>query len=147
MTNRVLPAISPTSDLQVDRKTLNKVTVAGSAGMYLEFYDYAIYGFLATYIALNFFPADDPAAALLSTYGVFALTFFFRPLGGFILGSLADRIGRRAVLVLSLTIMTVAVAVIGVLPTYASVGVAATIILILMRLVQGFSAGARSVQR
>lgn len=128
-------------DTPVDRATLNKVTAGGSAGMFLEFYDYAIYGFLAAYIAVVFFPGDDPTAALLATYGVFALTFFFRPLGGFLLGSLADRIGRRAVLVLSLTLMTAAVGVIGILPGYATIGIAAPILLLLMRLVQGFSAG------
>lgn len=130
-----------TPEQSVDRKTLNRVTVAGSVGMYMEFYDYAIYGFLASYIALTFFPSGDPTAALLATYGVFALTFIFRPLGGFILGALADRIGRRPVLVLSLTMMTVAVAVIGVLPSYATIGIAAPVLLVLMRLVQGFSAG------
>ncbi|WP_028921673.1 MFS transporter [Pseudonocardia acaciae] len=122
-------------------RTVNRVTLAGTLGMYLEFYDYAIYGFLAGNIATVFFPGHDATAALLATYSVFALTFIFRPLGGLVLGSLADRIGRRTVLVLSLTLMTVSVAVIGVLPGYASIGVTATVLLIAMRLLQGFSAG------
>jgi len=127
--------------MAIDRKTLNRVTVAGSVGMFMEFYDYAIYGFLASYIALVFFPGKDATTALLATYGVFALTFIFRPLGGFILGVLADRIGRRSVLVLSLTLMTVAVAAIGLVPGYATIGIAAPLLLVLMRLIQGFSAG------
>lgn len=133
---------NPSNESQnTDRRQLRRVTLAGSAGMFLEFYDYAIYGFLAAYIAIAFFPAGDPTTALLATYGVFALTFVVRPLGGFLLGALADRIGRRGVLVLSLTLMTVAVGLIGVLPSYATIGVAAPLLLLLLRLVQGFSAG------
>lgn len=120
---------------------LRRVTVAGSLGIFVEFYDYGAYGFLAAIIAAVFFPHAGSTAALLMTYGIFAVTFFFRPIGGVVLGYLADRIGRRAVLVFALTLMTAATTGIGLLPGYASIGIAAPALLLLMRILQGFSTG------
>lgn len=125
----------------VDPRTLRRVTLGGSVGTYVELYDYAIYGFLASTIALVFFPGEGSDAALLMTYGVFGLTFAIRPLGGVVLGVLGDRIGRRFALVFAITLMTAATAGVGLLPTYAAVGIAAPILLLCMRLLQGFSAG------
>lgn len=124
-----------------DRKQLRKVTIAGSMGVFVEFYDYGAYGFLAATIATVFFPQSGSAAALIMTWGIFALTFFVRPLGGIVIGSLADRLGRRAALVLSLTLMSGATTVIGLIPSYETIGIAAPILLLAMRLIQGFSAG------
>jgi MFS transporter, MHS family, proline/betaine transporter len=118
-----------------------KVTVAGSIGMFVEFYDYAAYGFFATTIAAVFFPPGAGAASLIMTWGIFGLTFFVRPLGGLIIGSFADRIGRRAALVLSLLMMAGATTAIGLIPSYETIGIAAPLLLLAMRLIQGFSAG------
>ncbi len=128
-----------TSSPATDTAQLRKVTIAGSMGVFVEFYDYGAYGFLAATIAKVFFPESD--AAIIMTWGIFAVTFFVRPLGGIVIGSIADRIGRRAALVLSLALMSLATTVIGLLPGYATIGIAAPILLLAMRLIQGFSAG------
>ena len=116
--------------------------IAGaSIGNAVEWFDFAIYGFLATYIAANFFPAGNDTAALLNTFAIFAAAFFMRPLGGFVFGPLGDRIGRQRVLAIVILLMSAATLAIGLLPTYASVGVAAPLLLLLLRCLQGFSAG------
>jgi len=130
-----------TQDQLADQKRLRKVTIAGGLGLFVEFYDYGIYGFLAGTISTVFFPGKGSTAALLMTYGIFALTFFMRPLGGLFFGSLADKIGRRAVLVTTLTLMTGATTAIGLLPTYETIGLGAPALLLCMRLLQGLSAG------
>jgi MHS family proline/betaine transporter-like MFS transporter len=129
------------TNADVPPQTLRKVVTAGAIGVFVEYYDYAAYGLVAGTIAAVFFPTDDPAAALLLTYGVFALTFVFRPIGGIILGHISDRSGRKRVMVFTLTLMAVATTLIGVLPTYAAIGFVAPILLLLLRLAQGFSAG------
>ena len=120
---------------------IRRTAVAGSAGMFIEFYEYGIYGSFAPVISSVFFPQSDGITALLLTYGIFAVTFLFRPLGGAVLGVVGDRVGRRAALLLSLGIITVATTLIGLTPGYAVLGVAAPILLLLFRLAQGFSAG------
>lgn len=120
---------------------LRRAVFGGSAGVFVEFFDYGIYGFLAGTIALVFFPPEATTAGLIMTWGIFALTFLVRPLGGLFIGAIADRVGRRTALVLSLTLMTAATVAIGLLPTYATIGVLAPILLLICRLVQGFSAG------
>lgn len=128
----------------VDRKTLRRVTVAGSVGVFVEFYDYAVYGFLASTIATVFFPKQDGTAALLLTFSIFGLTFFVRPLGGILCGYLGDRIGRQRTLVIVLMLISGSTVGIGVLPTYSAMGLAAPLLLLLLRLAQGFSAGGES---
>lgn len=127
--------------LELSPRDRRRAVFGGSAGVFVEFFDYGIYGFLATTIAAVFFPPEAPTAALIMTWGIFALTFLVRPLGGLIIGAFADRVGRLAALVVSLTLMTFATAGIGLIPGYASIGIAAPILLLLCRLVQGFSAG------
>ncbi|WP_190815617.1 MFS transporter [Saccharopolyspora pogona] len=129
---------------EVDKKTLRRVTVAGSVGVFVEFYDYGVYGFLASTIATVFFPKQDGTAALLLTFSIFGLTFFVRPVGGVVCGYLGDRIGRQRTLVLVLMLISGSTVAIGLLPTYAAVGVAAPILLLVLRLAQGFSAGGES---
>lgn len=115
---------------------------AGSvAGHLIEWYDYGVYGYLAVYMGAAFFPSDDPLVSVLSSFAVFALSFFIRPLGGLFFGPLADRIGRRRTLLIVLTVMASSTFLIGLLPTYAAIGVAAPLLLVLVRCVQGFSAG------
>ncbi|MBX7430937.1 MFS transporter [Mycobacterium sp. Y57] len=120
---------------------IRKVVTGASIGNAVEWFDFAIYGFLATFIAAQFFPAGDETAALLNTFLIFAAAFFMRPLGGFVFGPLGDRIGRQRVLALVILLMSAATLAIGLLPTYSSIGVAAPLLLLVLRCLQGFSAG------
>ncbi|WP_394788026.1 MFS transporter [Rhodoferax sp.] len=125
----------------VPQKTIYKVIAAASIGNFVEWFDFAVYGFLATAISQQFFPGDDPQAGLLKTFVVFAVAFAFRPLGGVVFGILGDRIGRKRTLALTILLMAAATTAIGFLPNYAAIGVAAPLALTLARCVQGFSAG------
>ncbi|MEU4311326.1 MFS transporter [Nocardia sp. NPDC024068] len=118
-----------------------RAIVGATVGHTIEFFDFTVYGFLAVHIGATFFPSEDPTAELLSSFAVFGLAFLARPLGGFVLGPLADRIGRKRVLVLVLTVMAACSVGIGVLPGYDSWGIAAPLVLVLLRTLQGFSAG------
>lgn len=120
---------------------IRKVTVAAAAGTLVEWFDFAIYGFFATAIANEFFPSGDSTVGLLQTFAVFAVAFAMRPLGGVVFGSLGDRLGRKAVLAITVILMSVSTGVIGVLPNYATIGIAAPLLLALARCVQGASAG------
>jgi len=116
--------------------------VRGAAiGNTVEWFDFAIYGFLATYIAEKFFPSGDETAALLNTFAIFAAAFFMRPLGGFFFGPLGDRIGRQKVLALVILLMSGSTFAIGLVPSYATIGVFAPLLLLFLRCLQGFSAG------
>lgn len=114
---------------------------AGTVGNLVEWFDWSVYGFFVPYFAASFFPAEDRAAQILAAFAVFAVGFFFRPLGGAVLGSYADRHGRRAGMTLTILLMAGASALIAVLPTHAQIGVAAPLLLTLARCAQGFSAG------
>ncbi|NJP51804.1 MHS family MFS transporter [Streptomyces sp. SBST2-5] len=120
-----------------------RALVAGSVGNFIEWYEFGVYGYFATIIAANFFTPDGGSEieALVKTYASFALAFFFRPVGAALFGRLGDRIGRRPTLILVVLMMTVATTLIGLLPTYATVGAAAPWLLTLLRIVQGLSAG------
>ncbi|WP_101951236.1 MFS transporter [Mycobacterium sp. 3519A] len=120
---------------------VRKAVSGASIGNAVEWFDFAIYGFLATFIAANFFPSGNETAALLNTFAIFAAAFFMRPLGGFVFGPLGDRIGRQRVLALVILLMATATLAIGLLPTYATIGVAAPLLLLFLRCLQGFSAG------
>jgi len=116
--------------------------VRGAAiGNTVEWFDFAIYGFLATYIAEKFFPSGDETAALLNTFAIFAAAFFMRPLGGFFFGPLGDRIGRQKVLALVILLMSCSTFAIGLVPSYDTIGVFAPLLLLFLRCLQGFSAG------
>ncbi|WP_217274042.1 MFS transporter [Shewanella sp. VB17] len=125
----------------VDKATLQRVLAASAIGNFVEWFDFAIYGFMAVIIAQHFFPTGDPSVALMQTFAVFAVSFALRPLGGIYFGSLGDRIGRKKVLAFTIILMASATAMIGVLPTYDSIGLAAPLLLIFARCIQGFSAG------
>ncbi|MFJ8540086.1 MFS transporter [Streptomyces sp. NPDC093591] len=128
-----------------DRDTVRsrKALVAGSVGNFIEWYEFGVYGYFATIIAARFFTPEggSEAEALVKTYASFALAFFFRPVGAALFGRLGDRIGRRPVLILVITLMTGATTLIGVLPTYATVGALAPWLLTFLRVLQGLSAG------
>ncbi|MEA2728759.1 MAG: transporter, family, proline/betaine transporter [Acetobacteraceae bacterium] len=120
---------------------LRRAILSCAVGQVFEIYDFVIYGFMAGAIARTFFPAFDPIAALLSTFATFAVGFLFRPLGAVIIGSFGDRFGRRQALVVTIGMMALATGLIGLIPGYATIGIAAPIILVLCRAFQGFSTG------
>lgn len=128
---------------QQNTQRSRRALIAGSVGNFIEWYEFGVYGFFATIIAANFFSpgAAGDLEALIKTYASFALAFFFRPLGAAVFGRLGDRIGRRPLLILVVALMSVATALIGVLPTYAAIGAAAPWLLTLVRILQGLSAG------
>jgi MFS family permease len=136
MTSQVSPLVASASQ---SRRAL----VAGSVGNFIEWYEFGVYGYLATIIAGNFFTLEGQTGmtGLLLTYASFALAFFCRPVGAIIFGRIGDRIGRKPTLIAVVLLMTLATAIIGLLPTYAQIGVAAPLLLTLMRMFQGLFAG------
>lgn len=124
-------------------KQHRRALIAGSVGNFIEWYEFAIYGFLATLIAQNFFQLQGESAlsGLILTWASFAVAFFFRPLGALVFGRIGDRIGRKPTLIMVLVLMTLATAAIGLVPTYASVGIAAPLMLTGLRILQGLFAG------
>ena len=133
-------ASSPAHPTLEQKRTLRRVVSASFVGNFVEWFDYGVYGYFATTISLVFFPASEGNLALLSTFAVFAVSFVVRPIGGFIWGHIGDRIGRRSALSLSILIMSVATFAIGLLPSFAMAGFFAPVLLLVVRLVQGFSA-------
>jgi MHS family proline/betaine transporter-like MFS transporter len=107
----------------------------------MEWYDFAVYGYFAGIIGRHFFPAEDPVSSLLAAFGVFAAGFLMRPIGSIVFGHIGDHAGRKAALTLSVLAMAVPTLLIGLLPTYAQIGVAAPALLVVLRLVQGLSVG------
>lgn len=124
-----------------DIQVLKKVITAAAVGNFIEWYDFAVYGYLATMLAVNFFPSDNPTTALLETFAVFAVAFALRPIGGVYFGRLGDRIGRKKALSLTILLISGSTGLIGLLPTAATIGLWAPVLLVLARCVQGFSAG------
>jgi MHS family proline/betaine transporter-like MFS transporter len=123
--------------------TLNqrRNTFAGAIGNAIEFYDFIVYAYLAHYFASQFFPSDDPVTGLIASYGGFAAGMLMRPLGGVLIGSIGDKIGRKMALQISVLMISLPTFIIGFLPTYDAIGLWAPILLLLMRLVQGLSVG------
>lgn len=122
-----------------------RVLAAVSVGQFIEFYDFAIYGLAAVAIAKAFFPTSSGAVGLLSALAVYGIAFVIRPIGGLFFGSLGDRIGRKTVLTVSLTLIGTTTTVMGLLPSYGQVGVLAPLLLVALRLLQGFSAGGEGI--
>ncbi|HLR84907.1 MAG TPA: MFS transporter, partial [Nocardioidaceae bacterium] len=113
---------------------LRRATVGATVGSIVEWFDVAVYGYLAAVIGTVFFPSDDPTASLLSSFAVFAAAFAVRPLGGIFFGAMGDRIGRQKTLAWVIILVSLATLGIGVLPGYSSIGVAAPILLVIVRL-------------
>lgn len=118
-----------------------RVIPAGVIGNLLEWYDFAIYGFFATQIGAAFFPAEDKVAQVLAAFGVFAIGYIMRPLGGVVTGYIGDRLGRRVALTFSVAAMAVPTFLVGLLPGYDTLGVVAPVLLTVLRAVQGLSVG------
>ncbi len=127
------------------RAGLVRTLTAGAVGNALEWYDFGLFGFFAPVISDQFFPSADPRAALLNTFGVFAAGFLMRPLGAVLFGHLGDRMGRKRALGLSVLLMAVPTALVALLPTYAQIGLAAALLLLVVRLLQGLSVGGEYV--
>ena len=119
---------------------LRRAAKASFIGNFIEWFDYASYGYLATVIGLVFFPEADKSVRLMSTFAVFAMSFILRPIGAIIWGAWGDRWGRRWALSWSILIMSGSTFLIGLLPTYSVIGMAAAVGLLLLRMIQGFSA-------
>lgn len=118
-----------------------RLIAAGTIGNVLEWYDFAVYGFFAIPIGQTFFAKSDPVAQVLAAFGVFAVGYVMRPLGGMLTGVIADRYGRRVALSFSITAMAVPTFLVGLLPGYATLGIAAAGLLVLLRMIQGLSVG------
>lgn len=129
---------APTQGAQ--RKSL----IASTSGQLLEWYEWSAYAVFAPFISQVMFNPEDPISALLSTFAVFAIGFLMRPLGGFVFGAIADKKGRKLVLVTTMLTMAVASVVIGLMPTYESIGIWASVGLLLARMIQGFAHGGES---
>ena len=123
------------------RATGRKAALAASVGTAIEYYEFGVYGYMAATIGPLFFPSTDATASLLAILAVFGSAFLMRPIGGIVLGRLGDRIGRRGILLVTVIGMGIATAAIGLLPVASTAGIAAPILLLAIRLVQGFFAG------
>lgn len=118
-----------------------KAVLAGIAGNAIEWYDFALYGHFSLLIGRTFFPPEEAGLAVLAAFALFSVSFFMRPLGAMLFSTIGDRYGRRRALSLSMLGMAIPTAAIGVLPTYADVGLLATLMLVALRLVQGLALG------
>lgn len=135
-------SVQKTASTHRDPAILRRAIAAGFTGTVIEWYDFVIFGTVSVLVFSKvFFPEQTPFIALLSSLGTFAIGFLARPLGGIFFGHLGDRIGRRNTLMITLALMGVATLLIGLLPSFNTIGVAAPVLLILLRLVQGFSLG------
>ncbi|MBI5007706.1 MAG: MFS transporter [Nitrosomonadales bacterium] len=118
-----------------------KVVLAACFGTFLEWYDFLTFASLATYFSVLFFPPENPTAALLMSLATFGVGMVVRPLGSALFGNLADRFGRRPIFIATIALMGVTTFLVGLLPTYAQIGIMAPILLLLLRLLQGFAVG------
>ncbi|EJN05823.1 MFS transporter [Phyllobacterium sp. YR531] len=128
------------TQISVSRSS-KRAVVIGSVGNALELYDFGVYGFVATIIASKFFPNDDPTASLLATFAAFGIGFFFRPLGAILIGRLGDTKGRKPALLITILLMAIGTVGIGLIPAFETIGLMAPVLLVLCRILQGFSVG------
>ncbi|MDT9686518.1 MFS transporter [Streptomyces sp. TRM76323] len=136
-------APSPTATAPADRRR-RRVAIAAALASAVEWYDYFVFGIAAALVLGDlFFPADNPSAGVLAAFATFAVGFLARPIGGVIAGQLGDKRGRKPMLVLALTLMGFATLGIGLLPTYETIGIAAPVLLVLFRVLQGVAVGAQ----
>jgi MFS family permease len=134
-------AAAPEAVREPNAKEMRLVISASSAGTVFEWYDFFVYGTLAPMIAASFFPSDNATLSLLLTWAGFAIGFGFRPLGAILFGFLGDRLGRKYTFLITVTLMGAATAAVGMVPSYASIGLAAPLIVIGLRILQGLALG------
>src|ERR687886_444363 len=125
----------------ISLKELRRVVIAAAVGNIIEWYDFYIFGSLAAILAVKFFEKSHPVAAFLSTVVLFSIGFLIRPLGAFVFGWLGDKVGHKSTFLVTLSVMGLSTAVIGIIPTYAQIGLAAAAILFVLRLIQGLCLG------
>ncbi|MDV3128942.1 MFS transporter [Mycobacterium sp. 21AC1] len=130
----VAPQRAETADVR-------RAVVAASIGNFVEWFDFGFYGYLAATLSVVFFPSDNPTTGLLATFAVFGAAFVMRPLGAIYFGSVGDRIGRNRVLAVTVLAMSAATFAVGLLPTYSAIGMWAPLLLLALRMIQGFAAG------
>ena len=128
-------------DNKSDERTYRRAIVAGVAGNLMEWYDFAIYGYMVPVIGALFFPSEDPVASIIATFSAFAAGYFARPIGGILFGYIGDKHGRKAVLMLSVTLMGLSTFSIGLLPVHSQIGASAAVLLVILRILQGISVG------
>lgn len=122
-----------------DPALLRRVAISSLLGTAIEYYDFLVYGTMSALVfGIIFFPESDPAVATIAAFGTLAAGYVARPVGGILFGHFGDRIGRKSMLVLTMTLMGVASFLVGVLPTFAAIGVAAPILLVALRVIQGW---------
>lgn len=141
MTAHDSPPVEEMAEPHVDPATLRRSVAAGAVGVFVHWFDWAAYAYLASTIASVFFPDQNRTAGLLAVFGVFAVSFGIRPIGALVFGPLGDRVGRKRTLSVVIFLMSGATLAIGLLPGYSSIGVAAPLLLVFLRLLQGFAAG------
>src|ERR1700686_563098 len=129
------------AEVEIGGTEYRKAITAGGIGKVLEWDDFGVYGYLVPTISALFFPGGDPTVSLLQTFAVFGVGFVMRPVGSIIFGIYGDRQGRRKALSAVIFVMALSTFAIGLLPTYAQVGVLAPLLLVIVRLLQGLSAG------
>ncbi|MGB2692884.1 MAG: MFS transporter [Thermodesulfobacteriota bacterium] len=129
------------SDTQLNALPHKRTIIASTVAIILEWYSFSIFGFYALILSKLFFPFADETTAILSTFMIFALSFLFRPLGSVIIASIGDRIGRKNAFILTVIFMTFPTVLMGLLPTYESIGITATVLLIILRIGQALSVG------
>ena len=129
------------NNIQTGQWSLRRVLTAGVIGNVLEWYDFAVYGFFAPILAGQFFPAGDRMVSLLAAFGAFAVGFLMRPVGAVLFGHIGDRYGRARALLISVAMMAVPTVLMGLLPTYASIGVTASFLIVILRMFQGIAVG------
>jgi MHS family proline/betaine transporter-like MFS transporter len=129
------------SDGKHESSRIKQNPVASIIGNVLEWYDFAVFGYLAPIISQQFFPSEDKLAGLIKTFAVFAIGYIIRPLGGIIFGQIGDRYGRKKALIASVAMMAIPTTLVGCLPTYAYAGILAPVLMLILRILQGFSVG------
>ena len=136
----VQPAVNIPASARVE-PGFYKIVLASSLGTVIEWYDFFLFASLTVFLSTEFFPRNEPAAALLLSVGALGTGYVLRPLGGLVFGAMGDRIGRKRTFVLTMLLMGAATMLIGVLPTYLQIGLAAPVLLVCLRLVQGLALG------
>src|SRR5207302_11466924 len=121
--------------------SMHRLIIAATIGNVFEWFDFVVYGFFAVTLAEVFFPTGNPTVSLLVTFGAFGLAYIVRPLGAIVVGGYTDRAGRKAGLLLSMALMMIGTTLMVITPGYATIGIAAPIIITIARLLQGFSVG------
>lgn len=125
----------------IEKSSIKRTITATALGNAMEWYDFGVYAYMATIIGKVFFPSGSSSVQLLATFGTLAAAFLMRPIGGLVLGPLGDKLGRQKVLAITMIIMACSSFCVGLIPSYASIGILAPILLLVLRMVQGFSTG------